>query len=126
MTETAHPSLDAAQSTFKSLWDAALETALNALFAEAPWLNIPVLRDIVRGVARLAASSLFSGLKLVIDMAAIPIINSHLKSVFDEKSAESRFILIKYGKDSPEFQASNEGAHDAFADFFRNNATLPR
>lgn len=127
MTETAHTSLDFAQNAFKTyVLDNALEYCLTLLFAEAPYLNIPVVRDIIRGLAWKIHNAFWGVMKLFVDLAAIPIINSKLKTVFDERSAEARLILIKYGKDSPEFKAANEGAHDAFADFFRNNSSRPR
>lgn len=127
MTETAHPSIDFGASMFKSLvWDNALEAALTVLFAEAPALNIPIVRSIVRGIARMISDSFFSLLKEFVDMAAIPIMNAELKSKFDGKYSQLRFVLIKNGMDSPEFKAAHEEAHDAFADFFRNNATRVR
>jgi len=127
VTETAHPSIDLYASTFKSLiWDNALNAALAILFAEAPYLNIPIVRSIVRGVATLATDKFYSFMKLFVDLAAIPIINEKLRQDFDGKYAQLRFIAMKDGVDSPAFQAAHEEAHNAFADFFRNSATLPR
>ena len=127
MSETAHPSIDLVAGNFKSfVWDNALELGLTALFSEAPYLNIWLVRDIIRGVARMASDGLFNGLKLFADVTAIPIINADLKNKFDNTSAELKILAIKHGIDSPEFQSKREEASNAFADFIRNSATLPR
>ena len=50
MTEQAYPGLSKAEDIFKSLiWDNSVEAALAALFAAAPYLNVPPLRQIVSG-----------------------------------------------------------------------------
>lgn len=124
MTETAHPKIDFAADTFKQLvWDNALDLGLKFLFTEAPYLNIPILRDIIRGVSKWAADGLFGALKKFTDMAAIPIINAELKAKFTEASGELRVMYLKYGMEDQRFIAARKVHQDAFADFMRNNAT---
>lgn len=127
MSETAHPDLDFTQKTFKSLvWDNALTLGLELLFANAPYLNIWLVRSIITSIAQMSANWLYASLKLVADMSAIPLINAQLKTRFDNDSAALRIVAMKHGIDSKEFNEAREEAADAFAEFFRFNASRPR
>lgn len=127
MSETAHPDLDLTQKTFKSLvWDNALKLGLELLFANAPYLNVWIVRSIISSIAKMSTDWLYAALKTVADMSAIPLINAQLKSRFDNDSVALRIVAMKHGIDSQEFKEAREEAADAFAEFFRFNATLPR
>jgi hypothetical protein len=123
MTNSVNTSLDFAEKLFKELvWDNLIKIGLLALFADAPVFAIWPLRQIVTTLVSVLSEKLFSALKTVTDVTAIPLINSQHQRAFDAASVKLKIIAHDKGIDSDEFKKAREDAKVALAQFVRFSA----
>ena len=123
MTETAHPVLDEVEHIIKKvLWDSFTTVGVNAFFAWAPWLAIPVVRPAVNFILVSFSDFLFSVFKENVDMAAIPIINKQYKDKFTRASVTLKIIARDKGIDSDDFKYARQLAKDSLDKFIHWNA----
>jgi hypothetical protein len=124
VTEQAYPGLSKAEEIFKDLiWDNAIEAALVALFAAAPYLAVPPLKTIISGIIRLVGDTFFKYIRLIVDVNAISLVNKQHQANFEAISVKLRVLAYQKGIESNEFKKAKAEAKVAFAKFVKFGAS---
>lgn len=123
MSDVAIPVLTKIEDLFKDLvWDNLVKTAITALFAYVPWLNVPVIRQAVEYILKLFAEKIYDVTKLCVDVSAIVIVNEVAQKEYARASVKLRIIAHEKGIQSEEFKKEKENAKASFAKFVQFNA----
>lgn len=118
MSEVAYRPLTIAEQIFKQLiWDSVLLGGEKALEVYAPFLALPVLSTIEEGTLNAVGDWLYSKLVLVIDIAAIQLVNTAHQAAWTSASVNLKVIAHDKGMDSPEFRKARDEAKIALAQF---------
>lgn len=125
MTDVAFPKLTVGENVFKGLvYDNAVEAGLAALFAYAPFLAVPPLKQGLSYIVKLFADRLFEVIRIGVDIGAIQLRNAEAQRAYLHASVKLKLVARAKGIDSPEFRAAREEDKRAFAKFVRFGATL--
>jgi hypothetical protein len=118
VTDQANPTLGKIEDLFQSLvWDNLVEAALTALFTEMPFLSIWPIGPLICAMVKAIAGKLFEGLRLMVDMTAIILVNETHRRKFDNAVITLKLIAEKSGTDSDEYRKAKENAKIALAQF---------
>lgn len=100
---------DVLLDTFKDLaWDVAVKKALDWLFEKYAFLTWGPLGYLITRFVLLFTDTLYSYIKLVIDVNLIPIRNEAFKESFDRASINLFLLAKEKGIDSPEFRSARD------------------
>lgn len=112
----ALPELHEAEELFKgSVWDTLVDFGLSALFAEIPFLGLPVIRDLIKWVIHKFTNTLYTALTEILDLKYVVLKNLGLQKKFTEIALRLKGIAIEHGIDSEEFKNAREEHKKALA-----------
>lgn len=118
MTTSSFSPLTTAETIFKEVvWDPLLKVGEAALFAEVPILDAPVLGTIDDIVIQAVGDLVFDKIRLLVDIAAIQLLNPIRQQAYANASLELKVIAEEKGADSDEFKqalAKAAAAQSAF------------
>lgn len=122
MSTQTNPSLSAAEDIFKHLvWDPVVESGMVYLFAQAPFLDAPIIGTINRAVIKKVSGWFFLQIRLFIDITGVRLINNEYQTAFEKASVVLKIIAHDKGIDSNEFKAARENAKAALSKFTQFN-----
>lgn len=111
MTTTAYKTLTTVEQVFKDLvWNPAIKAGEIALEGEVPFFALPVISSIEEGAINIITDWLYNQLVLLVDVAAIRLVNAAHQEAYDEASERLKIIAIDKGIDSDEFKKAREQA----------------
>jgi len=90
-----------------------VDAVMTAIVAEAPWVKIPILNQIVRYFIEKIAKKLFLTIGPFIDFKIIKFQNDAHKAAYDQAVIEFKKALVT-GVDSDEFKKANQKFNDDF------------
>lgn len=118
MTTEANRPLTNAENIFKTLvWDPIILSGETYLFANVPFLNLPVINQIDRGILNLAADWLFEQIRTLVDVTAIKLVNHDHQVAYDDASIQLMVIAHDKGINSDEFTKARDAAKVALSKF---------
>lgn len=117
----ALPELISAEELFKGgVWDPLVDLGLAALFAEAPFLNLPLLRDGIKWVVRKFATSVFTYFQELVNLRYVIVKNLGLQKRFTEHALALKGIALEKGLDSEEYKNARKIHQQALAEKVRS------
>lgn len=91
------------------------------LFAQAPFLDAPIIGTINRAVIKKVSGWFFLQIRLFIDITGVRLINNEYQTAFEKASVVLKIIAHDKGIDSNEFKAARENAKAALSKFTQFN-----
>lgn len=125
MAEIAYPLLTHIEEIVEEGMDVLSETALTALLAEVPWLNLPVVKQIFTGMWHLCIRWYYKYQRLVVDMTAICLVNKANDRDLDREGTKLAVLARDFGTASSQFLKQKEVYREKFKVYTRYGATLP-
>ncbi len=118
MTETIDPNLKKAEDLFHLLlWGPILEAQLAAMFVANPWMNLPIVKQIITGLVHLFSDKLYTSLVMFVDLQAVTILNEAHQKAFVRADIELMVIAHSKGVNSDEYKACREKAKALFVSY---------
>lgn len=120
MTTSAYASLTADQQVFKDLfWDPLVKTGELAIESYVPAFKLPVLEQVEEGTINVIADVVFANICLLVDLAAIKLVNSAHQRAYDNASLQLKIVLVEKGVTSDDYIKARDAAATAFSNFVR-------
>ncbi len=117
----ALPELVSAEELFKGgVWDTLVDLGLAALFAEAPYLNIPILRDGIKWLIRKFTDAMFTFFQEFVNLKYVFLHNLGMQKKFTEHALALKGLAIEKGLDSKEYKDAREEHKKALAEKVRS------
>jgi hypothetical protein len=118
MTDSVSKELTIAENIFKNLvWDNIIALETKALLAQAPYLNIWPLNEIISSILSMVGNKVFDTIKLSIDLESITLMNKIYQAEFTNTSLRLKILAHDKGIDSPEFKEARENAKKILSKF---------
>ena len=107
MTTTAYPALTEAEQLFYSLcWQPMITAGENWLEIQAPFLELPVIKQLDEGTIQILTDGIYSWLCQVVDIEAIKLVNSARQSAYDSASLQLKVVAAESGVNSDAYQTA--------------------
>lgn len=120
MGTVAYKPLTIAEQVFKDLvWTPGLLAGELTLEGAVPFFNIPVLKDLERGIIEELSDWLYSQLCLLVDVNAIRLVNAAHQTAYLSASLRLKVLAMDHGLDSKEFKYARDAARLALSEFTR-------
>lgn len=104
MSTEINPTLNKVEDLFTSLiWNPTKEAAINALFVEFPWLNVPVIRQLTIFILNSYASKLLDKTRMIVDVGAVALINKEHSQTYQWASVKLAVLEKTNGLESKEY-----------------------
>lgn len=121
MGPLALPEITEAEKLFKdAAYDTMIDLGIGALFAAYPFLNVFLVRDLVKWLLHEFANRLWDGFTTIVNLNYVVLKNESLQKTFVDRILELKGIATWKGIDSPEYQAARKVSHEAFAAHVRS------
>lgn len=121
-SEASGSPLSQAEQIFKELvWDELTLAGEVALETSLPFLKLPVLNQLERGIIGLTSGWVFNQLTLFTDVTAIQLSNDVHQAAYEKASVTLGIIAHDYGPDSKEYQNARDAARTALSIFTQFN-----
>ncbi len=115
MTTSAFPILTDVENAFKMIvWTPLVKSGEVWIEGQAPFLALPVIRNMEEGLVNLLTDALFNWLVTQIDVAAIVLVNAERQAKWSSANEKLAIIAADSGVDS---DAYKKALADAAADF---------
>ena len=117
----ALPELISAEELFKgAVLDSLVEAGIAALFVEAPFLNLPILRNIIRWVIGKFIDKVWTGFTEVVNLRYVALKNESLQRLFVSHALALKGIAIEKGPLSEEYKNARKIHQAALAQHVRS------
>lgn len=90
---------------------------LTALFINAPFLNLPVLRQLITWSLQSFANWLYTHFKLFVDVTALRLENDAHQAAYDSASLRLKIVALDEGLGSPGYAQAVQAAQAALSQF---------
>jgi hypothetical protein len=116
MTISAYAPLTTAEDIFFNLiWTPLVTAGEASLFAAIPFLNLPILGSIIKGILDELSSWIFQKVRLFIDLSAIKLVNEVHQAAYDQASIQLSQIASQKGITSEEYLTARAAAAASFS-----------
>lgn len=118
MTTVAYTPLTTAENAFKTvIWTPLIRAGELYLEGLAPFLALPVVKQLDELIVNQLTDALFEFLRLQVDLAAIKLVNEHRQAVWSHASERLGILANELGDHSLEYQKALTDEANAFALF---------
>jgi len=118
MTTSAFKNLTIAEKIFKDLiWDTGILAGELAIEGAVPFLALPVISTLERTIIHELSDWLFNQFVLLVDVAAIHLVNAEHQRAFDSASVKMKVIALDQGLNSPEYRKARTDATATLSKF---------
>lgn len=120
MTTSAYAPLTASEQVFKDLiWTPMVLAGETWIEGAVPALAFPILKQLDEAAISAITDWVFNSLMLVIDVAAIRLVNSAHQSAYDTASLQLKIVVQEKGINSNEYIQARQAALTALSQFTR-------
>lgn len=113
-----NPILGYSQKIFKALvWEPLVEAGLVYCETQAPFLAVPIVKQVFEMSVRAFSEKAFKAVVLVVDIKAIQLLSEAHQRAYDEASLKLMVLAVDYGIDSDQFKKERENAKAALSKF---------
>lgn len=101
------------------VWNNLIRAGLAALFAQVPFLGLPIISNIVTWIVMKFSDYLYAGFQMFVDIQYIRFKNQQLQTEYDKSSVALQVIAYDHGIDSKEFEDARQGFEKDLSKFGR-------
>lgn len=117
----ALPELVSAEELFNgAVLDSLVEAGISALFVQFPFLNLPVVRNVVRWLISKFIEKVWLGFTDVVNLRYVALKNAGLQKKFAESALRLKGVILENGIDSEEYRNARKEHQLALAERVRS------